>query len=260
MVDVFLQVGATRDGLDPYRLVAHARGLQAWLVETPDYLWYRAGLPGRERFDREIPVASAADADQVAAALAGLGLRPLLVLPGFDRYTATAHELDSRFCERRAAPPFDKASQRLTMARAFPDQPQPAFNAVSDWSRLPDVCTWLSGAVVVKVVDGAAGLGVYRVATRHEARAVASRLGQLRNYDGTPFAGALVEQHVAGTEYSLQGIARDGRADLLSMCEKVVGVEADPDAPQLRGFRELAHIAQRDAPLRRTSPCSRSAA
>ena len=37
----FVQLGATRDGLDPYLHAARARGMQAVLIETPDYIALR---------------------------------------------------------------------------------------------------------------------------------------------------------------------------------------------------------------------------
>jgi hypothetical protein len=241
---IFVQLGATRDGLDSYLSAARAHGLEAWLVDTPGYLKYRAGLPGRRRFDREIGIRKPSDAPRVATALVERGASPCLVLAGFDRYTATAQVLDARFRGRTAAlPPGDKAGQREALARAYPAQPQPAFVTVNQLACLAGEVERLGGEVVVKPVNGAGGLGVYRVTSATEARAVAGRLASLRNYDGARFGGVLIEQLVPGTEYSVQGVARNGRPEVLSTCEKITGAEADPGARQLTGFRELAHIA-----------------
>lgn len=241
---IFVQIGATRDGLDPYLSAAHARGLTAWLIETPEYLAYRAGLSGRQRFDREVGVATPADPRQVASALESAGARPRLVLAGFDRYVAAAHWLDGLFGNRTVLlHPYDKFEQRRALARLFPEQAQPTFAAVDDLGDLVREFGRIGGEVVVKPVEGAGGLGVYRVASRAAAQDVVARLEGLRNYDGSRFAGVLVERLIPGTEYSIQGIARDGQPELLSICEKVIGSEVDVGAPHLCGFRELAHIA-----------------
>jgi hypothetical protein len=44
---LFVQIGATRDGLDPYLQTARAYGMKAILIETPDYMRLRKAL-GRQ--------------------------------------------------------------------------------------------------------------------------------------------------------------------------------------------------------------------
>ncbi len=53
----------------------------------------------------------------------------------------------------------------------------------------------------------------------HRARRLLARTA---NYGGGAFTGVLTEEYVSGTEYSVQGVAHDGRAHVLSVCEKIV--------------------------------------
>lgn len=272
----FVQVGATRDGLDPYLDCARARGLTTVLVETPAYLRWRRQL-GRRPFEVEIPVPEPHDPRQVAAALRDAGLaRPALVLAGFERYAAGAFALAAALrvppwphAGRAFAPP-DKSQQRAALARHAPDvlQPRHVHVASPDRAALGHALAGLAFPQVVKPVDGAGGLGVYLVADAEARERAARHVTAGANYGGGAFAGLLVEERVQGTEYSMQGIAWDGEAHLLSYCEKVVMPEEglpDEDRPDedrpgdglpgggmrhdggpgggVRGFRESGHIA-----------------
>src|SRR5438132_2578940 len=88
----FVQVGATRDGLDPYLAASRRRGMSALLVETPAYLRYREALGG-EPFDAVVAVSHLEDADEVVSALTWTGSPPALVLPGFETYTKSAYRV-----------------------------------------------------------------------------------------------------------------------------------------------------------------------
>src|SRR5947209_7750552 len=96
---VFVQIGAARDGLDPYLAAAHCRGLEAWLIDTPEYLAYRDQIPGLRPFDRQIAVDLPSDPRRVAEALGPFLPRVRLALAGFDRYTAAALHLDGQLRE-----------------------------------------------------------------------------------------------------------------------------------------------------------------
>src|SRR5205807_2684670 len=67
--------------------------------------------------------------------------------------------------------------------------------------------------------------------------------GQLLNYDGASFSTILVEEFLAGVEFSVQGLVRDATVDVLSCCEKIIAAEPDRADPSLTGFRERAHLA-----------------
>src|SRR4051794_39591303 len=99
----FVQVGATRDGLDPYLDCARRRGLTAVLVETAAYLRWRREL-GRRPFDLEIAAGEPGDPAQVAAALAAHDVRPALVLTGFERYARSGFAV----AKRLAVPPWPR--------------------------------------------------------------------------------------------------------------------------------------------------------
>jgi hypothetical protein len=72
----FVQLGATRDGIDAYRAAAHRRGMQTVLVESPAYLEYRASLPGRVVFDKHLAVPCPGNPGQVLEVLDQVGVKP----------------------------------------------------------------------------------------------------------------------------------------------------------------------------------------
>jgi hypothetical protein len=118
---IFVQVGAIRDGLDPYLHCARRRGMRTVLVETPAYLRRRTAL-GRRRFDVNLAAARPHDPSEVTAALDEAGLAPTLLLTEFERYAVGAFAA----CEMlRVAPwpgvgrsfvPVDKWGQRNALA------------------------------------------------------------------------------------------------------------------------------------------------
>ncbi|MEV0253572.1 ATP-grasp domain-containing protein [Streptomyces sp. NPDC050732] len=251
--NAFVQVGAARDGLDPYLDCARRRDMPAVLVETPAYLSWRRALR-RKPFDAELAVRAPEDPAQVAAALSAAGVAPALVLAGFDRYTesalrlaATAHVRPWPHVGTSFRAP-DKAGQRAALSRHAPTVRQPKYAQVTadeTWSALRE----LSFPQVVKPVDGGGGLGVHLVGDEAERDRALHRIGAAANFGGAAFADVLVEEQVVGNEYSLQCLAWEGKAHLLSMCEKVVLTEEDGES---RGFRECGHMATAgdNAPLR----------
>ncbi|GHE53959.1 hypothetical protein GCM10018785_24240 [Streptomyces longispororuber] len=254
----FVQIGATRDGLDPYLRCARARGMTAVLVETPAYLRWRRHLR-RRPFDLELPVPEPEDCGQVGDALRAAGVTPALVLAGFDRYVVSAFRLAAA---ARVAPwpragrhfvPPDKAAQRTALRRHAPAVLQPRYARVDPGTvgtgttagdgRGPErhgPLFALAFPQVVKPVDGAGGLGVFLVRDEAERARALRDAAASANYGGAAFSGLLVEEHVSGTEYSVQCLAHDGRAHLLTFCEKLVLPEPNGE---LRGFREAGHLA-----------------
>ncbi|MEV0136699.1 ATP-grasp domain-containing protein [Dactylosporangium sp. NPDC050688] len=236
----FVQVGATRDGLDPYLDCARRRGLPAVLVETPEYVSWRAAL-GRRPFDVEIGVAEPADAGQVSAALAARGVRPVLVLTGFERYVRSGFAL--------AGAPFvppDKLAQRAALSRAAPWIAQPGHVRFRPGPQFDDALAAMRFPQVVKPSDGGGGLGVLLARDAAERAAALDAVRATRNYDGGPFADLLVEEVITGTEYSIQGLVHGGAARVLTVCEKLTAHEPVPGTA-LTGFRELGHIGTHGA-------------
>lgn len=263
----FVQLGAARDGLDPYLRCARDREMRTVLVETPAYLRWRRLLGGRRPFDIELPVHRPEDPARVAAALRRARIRPALLLAGFDRYVTSAFALAA---ELRTAPwpesgqdftPPDKTGQRAALTRLAPEVLQARHAYLPVPLPPPEVVgralAGLAFPQVVKPVDGAGGLGVFLVRNPAERDRALRGTAATANYGGAPFTGLMVEELVRGTEFSLQGVAWDGRARLLSFCEKVVLPEtaAEPGPPggsqhggsppgeALCGFREAGHLA-----------------
>jgi hypothetical protein len=256
--DAFVQIGAARDGLDPYLACARRRAMPAVLVETPAYLAWRRRLR-RRPFDTELAVPAPEDPRQVAAALHAAGVAPALVLAGFERYVEAAFRLAAQLHVAPwpyAGPAFrppDKAGQRTALSRRAPEIPQPPYvhmrlNGTTPRPHDGDgmgegtarTLRELAFPQVVKPVDGGGGLGVRLVRDETERRRALEEAATAANYGGAAFTGLLVEECVTGTEYSLQCLAWEGKAHVLCVCEKVVLPEEDGG---LLGFRESGHIA-----------------
>ncbi|MFK0292669.1 acetyl-CoA carboxylase biotin carboxylase subunit family protein [Streptomyces sp. NPDC090442] len=249
----FVQVGATRDGLDPYLDCARRRGMRAVLVETPAYLRWRR-LLGRREFDVEVAVARPQDPDAVRAALTAAAVVPGLVLTGFERYVYAGFALAEAL---RVTPwpgagvdfrPLDKREQREALLRGAPQVAQPRFLPMDLGDQ--DAADGLGFPQVIKPADGGGGLGVLLVDGAAQRGRALDRIRALANYGGGAFSGIVVEEFVKGPELSLQGVAQHGGAVLLSVCEKLTCLEEVPGEPGLSGFREVGHVARpgTDAP------------
>lgn len=243
----FVQLGATRDGMDTYHAAARKRGMQTVLIESPAYLEFRAGLPGRPIFDTQLAVPLPASAAQVLDALSRANLKPALILAGFDLYVHAGFEAAVSLGVRPSAPglalvPGDKARQRAALAATFPDVAQPDHLVVAESKQLASAVREFKFPAVLKAVDAAGGLAVYAVDDADAAVQAAAQIERLRNYDGRPLTKMLLEQRILGTEFSLQGIARAGDPHLLTFCEKIIDNEPDREVSTLCGFREVAHI------------------
>jgi hypothetical protein len=243
----FVQLGASRDGWDPYLDAAHRRSLRAVLVETPACLRWRRAL-GRREFDLELPVERPHEVSEVAAALARAGVSPGLVLTGFERYVYAGFALARRL---RVAPwpgagedfaPSDKYRQRTALRRGAPRLPQPGFASLRADSA--SGAEGLSFPLVVKPVDGGGGLGVTLAGDAGELEKAVLLIREASNYGGGSFAGVIAEEFVDGPESSLQGVAHDGRPLLLSVCDKLTAREDATPASGVRGFREIGHVAR----------------
>ncbi|MFJ9848084.1 acetyl-CoA carboxylase biotin carboxylase subunit family protein [Streptomyces sp. NPDC101150] len=243
----FVQVGATRDGLDPYLDCARRRGMRAVLVETPAYLRWRR-LLGRREFDVEVAVARPQDPDAVRASLAAAAVAPALVLTGFERYVYAGFALARAL---RVAPwpgagdgfrPLDKREQRETLLRGAPQVAQPRFVPLGPGDG--DEADPLAFPQVIKPADGGGGLGVLLVDGAAQRRRALDRVRNLVNYGGGAFSAIVAEEFVKGPELSLQGVAHEGGAVLLSVCEKLTSLEEVRGEPGLAGFREVGHVAR----------------
>ncbi|MEU4714825.1 ATP-grasp domain-containing protein [Micromonospora purpureochromogenes] len=245
----FVQVGATRDGLDPYLDQARQRGMRAVLVETPAYLRWRRAL-GRRPFDVEMAVDQPQDVERVIAALRGHDVAPALLLCGFERYVGSAFAAARRL---RVPPwprvgetfhPLDKLRQREALARQAPHLPQPGIALLDRHGRCdgPE----LRYPQVVKPVDGGGGLGVLLVDGAEERGRALAAIGALSNYGGGAFGAVVAEEFVKGPEVSIQAVAHDGRAVLVSVCDKITTIERHPGpgGAELVSFREVGHVAR----------------
>jgi ATP-grasp domain len=245
----FVQVGATRDGLDPYLDAARERSLSAVLVETPAYLRWRRQL-GRRPFDAELAVEHPADPEEVRCALGSSGRDTALVLPGFERYAASAYAVAARLgvppqstAAERFIPP-DKTAQRALLARRAPSVLQPRHVVVplhAAAGRAPRAD--LRFPAVVKPADAGGGLGVFLVRGEAQLDRAIEEIRNLTNYDGAGFDQILIEDYIEGIEHSIQALARRGRARLLTACEKIITLDRAGGEGDLVGFREAAHVA-----------------
>ena len=242
---VFVQVGATRDGMDLYLDAARRRGMTAVLVETPDYLRWRAVL-GRRDFDAYLPVQQPAEVSDLVSALRMLDRTPHLVLAGFERYVMSSYQAAQALGalpeghSQWFSTPYKRAQRAIMAAVAGGPVGQPRHAFAETLDDLEAAAAGLTFPVVVKPDNGGGGLGIVMVAAIKDLRYARNTLSGLTNYDGGPFNGWIVEEFVDGTEISVQAIARDGKIEILTMCEKLTTTEKDGP---LASFREAGHIA-----------------
>jgi len=241
----FVQVGATRDGLDAYLDAAHRRDMVAVLVETPDYLRWRDAL-GRRPYDIGIAVGQPADTSALVGALRNLPV-PTLILAGFERYVAAAYGAANALGSRPSgqSPAFNapyKLGQRDAVSRACDQIRQPRYAAIEVLDDLETAMAQLTFPVVIKPDNGGGGLGVYLARACEHLAAVRRVLGNVSNYDGGSFTGWIVEEYVPGVEMSVQAVARDGEASILTICEKLTNIEDESDG--VCSFRESGHVAR----------------
>lgn len=238
--------------------------MRAILIETPAYLLWRRHL-GRRPFDMELPVEHPADAAEVRRALKERGLTVTLLLAGFERYVTSAYALAAEWehasryrWEHGPFDPLDKWGQRHALARRCPEVRQPrhssflmgALDAAEATSRV-------GFPLVIKPSNGGGGLGIFLVENAAQRDKALTQLRSMSNYDGSPFERVLLEEYVEGREHSVQGLAWENRAHILTVCEKLITREPVPGVPELRGFREAGHIATHGA---RISPALRAVA
>lgn len=240
----FVQLGATRDGLDPYLRAAQARDIQAVLIETPDYLALRQQM-GRKEFALTLAVEHPAHVDEVLAALEQLSEKPVLLLAGFERYIYTAYAV----AQRLAIPPYrftppNKAQQRLLVSRsAGLGLLQPHYVILEGDTVMEEQLAALTYPLIVKPTDGGGGLAVFLAHDFTAVQAALARLRMMSNYDGEDFGGVLIEEYLSGIEHSGQGVVRDGHSCLLTFCRKFVLTEAIEGEAGCYGFRETGHLA-----------------
>jgi hypothetical protein len=245
---VFVQIGATRDGLDPYLDCAADRGMRAVLVETPAYLRRRRAL-SRRTFDTELPLPEPQNSAAVLALLESANVVPTLVLAGFERYIGSAYSVAQtldvirRPVESRPFAPLDKSGQRRAVAAAAPGVRQPWFASFPTGTTAAWPSTPPSFPCVVKPADGGGGLGVFLVDGPTQLELALAHLQTMQNYGGGMFSGVLLEEFLDGDEYSLQGIVHEGRVLVLTACVKMIGREVVPGCPGPLGFRERGHVA-----------------
>lgn len=246
--NIFLQIGATRDGLDPYLDASRHRSMKAVLIETPDYLQWRRHL-GRRTFDFEFPVEQPTDPNQIQKILGDLSKNLKLILPGFDRYVESAYALAAKlhiFPWRETAKfhfqPPDKWEQRRLLFEKAPSILQPAYTLLSVREAKAVSLAKLRYPLVIKPTNGGGGLGVFFVENSRQLETSLVELEKMINYDGSNFNRIIAEEYVPGVEYSIQGISQKGEAVILTMCEKFILKERISES-RLSGFREAGHVA-----------------
>lgn len=245
MRKIFLQVGATRDGQNPYCAVAKREGYFTVLAEADDFVEYQSlNLP--LPFDLIVRLARPENPREVMQAYlhAGLLEYPQVVLAGFEVYNASA----GRVREMLAGPdagrcfiPLDKYAQRMALKKACADLPQPEFRFFSSPLSILAARDALLYPCVIKPVDSGGGLGVWLIAEAEQLEQTLDKLVNTLNYGGRCFSGFIVECWLAGEEYSLQGVAHKGKALALTCCQKVIEQSCDSDG--CISFYEAGHVA-----------------
>jgi hypothetical protein len=245
MRKIFLQIGATRDGQNPYCAVAKREGYFTVLAEMGDFVDYQS-LSIQLPFDLIVRLDRPENPwDVLQACLrAGLLEHPQVVLAGFEAYNASAGRVRELLAGPDAGPCFippDKYAQRMALRKAWPRFPQPEFRFFASPLSIRDARDALLYPCVIKPVDGGGGLGIWLVEEASQLDAVIGKLVETMNYGGRGFSGFIVESWLPGDEYSLQGVVDNGHAVALTCCQKVI--EHHIDAEGCISFYESGHVA-----------------
>lgn len=247
MKKIFLQIGAGRDGLDPYFNFAKECGFDCVLIESHDYLSFRQ-QQGFTSFDLEIGVNNPTDKEDILSILVQQNIKNIqLVLAGFEISNTCAFQVAntlncSPFDGKNSFIPLHKGQQRLKITQADIAVMQPFYHFCEDLKQVSSLEDKVRFPLIVKPVDAGGGLGVNFIENKKEWHAAIERLASMNNYGGVKFSGFIVEGYIEGDEISLQGICHQGKAKLLSSCRKII--LPDIDSLGTKGFRESGHIAQ----------------
>ena len=244
MKKVFLQIGATRDGQNPYCHVAQSEGYYTVLAEMGDYVDYQSvclNLP----FDMILKINSPESPFEVLQAYinAGLNERPQVVLAGFEAYNQSVGRIKEMLTEphdHHCFIPLDKYAQRTALSKVNEGISQPEFlffesllSIINARDKLPYPC-------VVKPIDGGGGLGIWLVKTADDLDTAIDKLATTNNYGGRRFSGFIVESWLHGVEFSLQGIVSEGIPYALTCCQKLIEHSESPDGTI--SFYESGHV------------------
>ncbi|HEU5268841.1 MAG TPA: ATP-grasp domain-containing protein [Jatrophihabitans sp.] len=222
------------------------------LIAAVSRLGHRALVLSHNDADRTVPPAELArwgaelvvvDTNDLAAVLACASRlaeqRDIVgVLPGFEYYVPTAALLAAEFGLPGLAPEIclrvrDKLQMRQALAAA--GIAGPVFRPVAGRDELAAVAGQVGFPLVLKPTQSAGSIHVTLVHSLAELRAAYDAIVTDATLDFGVSLGpeALVEEFVAGPEFSVEGYVRNGRTVVVSITEKLV---SEPP-----GFIELGH-------------------
>ncbi|ARB82707.1 MULTISPECIES: ATP-grasp domain-containing protein [Yersinia] len=245
MKNIFLQIGATRDGQNPYCAVAQRQGYFTVLIEMGDFIDYQSlcvSLP----FDMILPVNHPENPVEVLQAYMSAGFlqQPRVVLAGFEAYNQSAgrvRAMVSHSPDHHSFIPLDKYAQRMALKKASAACLQPDFRFFSSVPSIKSARDVLAYPCVIKPVDGGGGLGIWLVTSPEDLDAAINKLATTMNYGGRSFSGFIVESYLQGEEYSLQGVVCNGQPWALTCCQKVIEITEHNDGNI--SFYESGHVA-----------------
>ena len=214
---------------------ARAKGLKVLaLSANPEVC--RAEEKGHAKMDSDYPAEGAIDvllnyqADDVASALEAL--EPFEhqiagVVAGDEVTVASTAQIGRKLGFSYAAPE-DAACQQIKslMKERLKDRgvTTPPFVAVTTLEEARAAMSAFSGECMLKMVDYAMSYGVFHVHSDVELaeswQAIETKRKQL-DHGFSTVDTVLVEQHVGGREFSVEGYEQDGRIEILNFCEKL---------------------------------------
>ncbi len=252
MKKIFLQMGATRDGQNPYCDVAQRESYFTVLAERGDFVDYQSRglhLP----FDMILRIERPENPYEVMLAYMNAGLleSPHVVLAGFEVYNQSAGRVREMLSDQADHPgfiPLDKYAQRMALKKVLTPVPQPEFRFFASVLNIKEARDMLLYPCVIKPVDGGGGLGIWLVKSAQQLDNAIDKLATTLNYGGRCFSGFIVECWIEGEEYSLQGVVCNGEAHALTCCQKLI--EQVDNGDGMISFYESGHVgvAARDLP------------
>ncbi|MFJ7326488.1 ATP-grasp domain-containing protein [Streptomyces cyaneofuscatus] len=166
------------------------------------------------------------------------------VVAGGEFYVPAAARLAERLGLAGLDPAtVDRVRYKPAMRRAVADAGLlvPRFAVVRDPAELDAACAYVGFPAVIKPVESGGSIHVSRVDTVAESRTALAAMyaDEELEFDRPLDTDALLEQYVAGPEYSADGYVRDGEVVVVAVTRKLLG-------PEPR-FLEIGHLTP--APL-----------
>ncbi|MGH2413965.1 MAG: ATP-grasp domain-containing protein, partial [Microcystaceae cyanobacterium] len=161
------------------------------------------------------------------------------VLPGFEFYVPLAAKISAKLGLKGLNPESAENVRFKHLMRKVLEQENlriPRFRVARSEDELLSAIDYVKFPCVIKPVDGAGSRNIKKVNNEQELQA-AYKVIENTEFIGFGYKGikeVLIEEYIAGNEYSIEGFVENGKPKFLSITEKLLSPEPH--------FVEVGHI------------------